>query len=52
MRKALSKPDVATRLNALGAEPIGDSPVEFAAFLKKDYERWLRVINEAGVKGE
>ncbi|HZN26662.1 MAG TPA: tripartite tricarboxylate transporter substrate binding protein [Burkholderiales bacterium] len=52
MRKALAKPEVVTRLNALGAEIIGDTPAEFAAFLKKDYERWTRVIRTAGVKAE
>ena len=52
MRKALAKPEVATRLHALGAEVIGDSPAEFAAFLKKDYERWARVIKAAGVTPE
>ena len=40
MRKALSKPEVTTRLNALGAEIIGDAPGDFAAFLRKDHERW------------
>jgi hypothetical protein len=39
-------------MHALGAEIIGDSPLEFAAFLKKDYERWSRVIKTAGVKAE
>jgi tripartite-type tricarboxylate transporter receptor subunit TctC len=52
MRKALAKPEVVTRLNALGAQIIGDTPAEFAAFLKKDHERWQRVIRTAGVKAE
>lgn len=52
MRKALAKPETVTRLNTLGAVIIGDTPDEFAAFLKKDHERWSRVIKTAGVKTE
>ena len=52
MRKALARPDTASRLSALGAEVIGDSPDAFHDFLKKDYERWSRVIKAAGVKSE
>jgi tripartite-type tricarboxylate transporter receptor subunit TctC len=51
-RKALAKPETATRLGALGAVVIGDTPSEFQAFLKQDYERWARVIKTAGVKPE
>jgi len=52
MRKALAKPETAARLNALGAVIIGDTPGEFQAFLRKDYERWARVIKAAGVQPE
>lgn len=51
-RKALAKNETATRLNSLGAVIIGDTPSEFQAFLKQDYERWARVIKAAGVKPE
>jgi tripartite-type tricarboxylate transporter receptor subunit TctC len=40
------------RSSALAAEVIGDSPEAFQTFLKKDYERWSRVIKAAGVKPE
>jgi tripartite-type tricarboxylate transporter receptor subunit TctC len=52
MGKALAKAEVVTRLNGLGAEIIGDTPAEFATFLRKDHERWQRVIRTAGVKAE
>lgn len=52
MRKSLAKPESSARLKALGANTVGDSPAEFAAFLKKDHERWSRVIKAAGVKAE
>ncbi|HEX2826970.1 MAG TPA: tripartite tricarboxylate transporter substrate binding protein [Burkholderiales bacterium] len=51
-RKALAKPEVVSRLNGLGANIVGDTPEQFADFLKQDYERWARVIQTAGVKPE
>jgi tripartite-type tricarboxylate transporter receptor subunit TctC len=52
MRKSLARPETRDRMKALGAITIADSPAEFQAFLKKDYERWARVIKAAGIKGE
>ncbi len=52
MRKSLAKPDTVTRLKALGANTVGDTPGEYLKFLKKDYERWARVIKASGVKAE
>jgi tripartite-type tricarboxylate transporter receptor subunit TctC len=39
-------------MRQLGAVIIADTPAEFAAFLKTDYERWKKVIKEAGVKAQ
>ncbi|MEI6302094.1 MAG: tripartite tricarboxylate transporter substrate binding protein [Betaproteobacteria bacterium] len=52
MRKSLSKPETVERMRGLGALVISDTPAEFAAFLKKDNERWERVIKASGVKAE
>jgi tripartite-type tricarboxylate transporter receptor subunit TctC len=52
VRKSLARPETRARMKALGAVVIGDTPAEFAAFLKKDYERWDRVIKASGVKAE
>ena len=52
IRKSLGKPDVRERLVALGAINVGGTPAEFVEFLKKDAERWARVIRAAGVKGQ
>lgn len=38
--KAMRKPAIRERLLAAAVEPVGDTPEEFAAFLKQDYERW------------
>ena len=52
MRKSLAKAETKERFRALGAVTVADTPAEFAAFLKKDYERWARVIQASGVKAE
>lgn len=52
MRKSLTKPDTVARTKALGAIIVAGTPAEFAQFLRKDHERWTRVIKAAGVKAE
>jgi len=52
MRKSLAGRETQERMKALGAVTVADTPSEFAAFLKKDYERWARVIKTSGVKAE
>jgi tripartite-type tricarboxylate transporter receptor subunit TctC len=52
MRKSLAKPETKERFKALGAVPVADTPSEFAAFLRKDHDRWARVIKASGVKAE
>ena len=39
-------------LAAQGAEPGGDSPEAFAAFIKAELARWGPIIREAGIKPE
>jgi tripartite-type tricarboxylate transporter receptor subunit TctC len=52
MRKSLARPETRERMKQLGAIAVGDTPAEYAAFLKKDYERWAQVIKASGVKAE
>jgi len=52
MRKSIARPETRERFKALGAVAIADTPAEFAAFLRKDYDRWARVIKASGVKAE
>jgi tripartite-type tricarboxylate transporter receptor subunit TctC len=52
MRKSLARPETRERMRQLGAIIIADTPSEFAAFLKKDYERWQQVIKASGVKAQ
>ena len=51
-QRALHAPEIRERLEALGGEPVSGPPEEAAAFLKREYEQWGRVIREAGIKAE
>ena len=44
--------EVAERFQLDGAEAVGSTPQEFAAFLKGETLKWTRVIKEAGIKPE
>jgi tripartite-type tricarboxylate transporter receptor subunit TctC len=50
--KAVQLPDVRERLMSEGAEPVGGSPAEFAAHIKRELARWAQVIKQAGIKPE
>jgi tripartite-type tricarboxylate transporter receptor subunit TctC len=52
MRKSLAKPETQARMKQLGAIIVADSPAEFAAFLKKDHDRWAQVIKTAGITAQ
>jgi len=45
-------PDVAQRFELDGAEGVGSTPAEFAAFLKTEMQKWSKVIKDAGIKAE
>lgn len=42
-------PELRERLRALGAEPAGTSPEQFAAFIKAELTKWERVAKTAGI---
>lgn len=52
MRKSLARPETVARLKGLGAITVGDTPGGYLKFLRKDHERWARVIKASGVKAE
>lgn len=45
----LQLPDQRDRLIAVGAEPAGTTPEQFAAFVKSETAKWARVSKAAGV---
>jgi tripartite-type tricarboxylate transporter receptor subunit TctC len=52
IRKSLANPDHIKRFNDSGLDIIASTPDEFAAHLKKEVERWGKVIKERGMKAD
>lgn len=50
--RALQNPEVRQRLMNDGAEAVGSSPAEFAAYIRSETEKWAKVIKAAGIKPE
>ncbi len=50
--KITRSPDVRERLAAEGADPVGNSPEEFAAHIKRELARWSKVIRQAHIRAE
>jgi tripartite-type tricarboxylate transporter receptor subunit TctC len=50
--KARNLADVQTRMRDVGLEPEGGTPAEFGEFVRRDVERWGRIVKETGVKVE
>ncbi|MDB5954090.1 tripartite tricarboxylate transporter substrate binding protein [Ramlibacter sp.] len=50
--RILRLPEVRQQMAALGAEPIGNTPEEFSAFLKTETARWGKVIKEKGIRAD
>ena len=50
--KALARPDVREKLTTLGAEPVGNSPSEFASMQKVEAARWAKLAKEANLRAD
>jgi tripartite-type tricarboxylate transporter receptor subunit TctC len=50
--KSMAQPDVKERLVALGFNPVGSTPEEFAKQIKIELEKWAKVIRAANIKAE
>jgi tripartite-type tricarboxylate transporter receptor subunit TctC len=48
--RILALPEVRERLVAQGAEPVGDTPEEFARFIKAEAAKWGKVIKTLNLK--
>jgi tripartite-type tricarboxylate transporter receptor subunit TctC len=52
INKALAAPDMKDRLLAAGIQPVGNTPEQFAEFIKSETARFAKVIKDAGIKPE
>ena len=50
--KAAKSPAVLERFAADDAEGVGSTPAEYAAFVKKEQERWSKVVRAAKIKAD
>jgi tripartite-type tricarboxylate transporter receptor subunit TctC len=48
----LKQKDVADKLNQQGALPVGDSPEQFAAYIKAEIEKWGAVVRSSNIKAD
>ncbi len=49
INKALQSAEVKEKLALQGAEPLGSSPEEYGAYVKKELARWAAVVKATGV---
>jgi len=54
LQKALAEvvkdPELQQRIQEMGAQPVGSSPAEFAAYLKKEDAKWGEVVRKGNIK--
>ena len=50
--RALKSPEVRERLQGLGADPGGNTPQQYTAFIQSEITKWAKVIKAAGIKAE
>ncbi len=48
--RVLARPDVKERLEGAGAQAVGGTPEEMAAYIKREFTRWSRLIKTVGIR--
>ena len=49
---ALSSPEVRENLKAQGVDPVGNTPEQFAVYIKQEIVKWAKVMRAANIKAE
>jgi tripartite-type tricarboxylate transporter receptor subunit TctC len=52
LAEVLKKPEIVARLRDFGAEPGGQPPEQFAAFIHTEIQKWTKLAKEAGISAE
>ena len=52
MVRVLQMPEVKERIAGDGADPVGNTPDEFARYIQAELVKWAKVAREAGIKPE
>jgi tripartite-type tricarboxylate transporter receptor subunit TctC len=50
INRILRLPDVAEKLSSFGAQIVGSTPEEFAAYLKAEIAKWGKVARDNNIK--
>ena len=50
--RAVNTPDLRARFLDQGAEPVGNSPEQYTAFIEREIAKWAKVIKAAGIKAQ
>jgi tripartite-type tricarboxylate transporter receptor subunit TctC len=50
--KVLADPEVREKMLSMGAEPTGDTPEQFATFVREDQAKWSKLMKERGITPE
>ena len=48
--KALASAEMRERLAAQGADPVGNTPDQFAAFIKAEIDKWAKIVKASGAR--
>ena len=52
LSKLVAAPEVRSRIEAQYAEPVGDTPEQFAAFQREEVRKWTAIVKQSGVKAD
>ena len=47
---AINSPAVKEKYLAMGAQPVGNTPAQFATFIKNEIAKWTKVVKDSGAK--
>jgi tripartite-type tricarboxylate transporter receptor subunit TctC len=50
VNSVLAQAEMRAKMMALGADPGGNTPEEFARFIREDQAKWAKLMGEAGIR--
>jgi tripartite-type tricarboxylate transporter receptor subunit TctC len=48
----LQQPEVRKQLAMEGGEAVGDTPEQFAKWLRAEIAKWTKIVREAGIRAD